>query len=109
MEKLKASEGFIGYFDILGYQVFLENNSPEHAANHILSSLLKLEEEVPKQLLAVVETAQMRKWMEPIIRNIKFLVFSDTVLLSLKLEGGHGEQSDPHALCFLAASAFLWR
>jgi hypothetical protein len=43
--------GLVGLFDILGYQAFLEKNSPETAAEKVLDILLKLDEEMPQKLM----------------------------------------------------------
>jgi hypothetical protein len=40
-------DALIAYFDILGYQEFLANNTPEQAAEKVLKTLLGLEHTIP--------------------------------------------------------------
>lgn len=45
---MKPTFGLIGFFDILGYQNLLENNSPESIADTVLNKINNLPETVKK-------------------------------------------------------------
>src|SRR5580698_3663899 len=78
--------GVIAFFDILGYQNFLENNSaPESALK-----TLKLINDIPKH----VQKDLVEQWMkhevsrgkiaEEVATACKHLIFSDTIVLSIE-------------------------
>ncbi len=106
-ELLKPQNGLIGYFDILGYQAFLENNPPERAANQILASLLTIEKEVPEVVVSFF-SEKWRKQIEPIAKQIASLVFSDTILLTLETSDGDDGQAPMRVGIFLIACSVLW-
>jgi hypothetical protein len=77
-KELVLTEGIVGFFDILGYTSFLENNSAEDAATEVLQTLNSIDKEVASDLkellkLPIVATA---------IEDIEWLVFSDTILIT---------------------------
>jgi len=73
-------EGIVGFFDILGYQSFLQNNSPEYAAKEVFSTLTHLDKEIPQRLLDIGQKDLPLSPME-------WLIFSDTILLTSPLKG----------------------
>jgi hypothetical protein len=108
--------GLIGFFDILGYQAFLENNPPETAADTVLAVLGKLtglKDEMLLHMMKDLDVLQDRIEVEP-----QWLVFSDTVLLYLDLNKvteplGHepesrGQKIELHFYVFLLECIALW-
>lgn len=109
-EQIKSEAGFVGYFDILGYQTFLENNSPEIAAQIILNTILRLEQDMPREMLTVLKEMGDLRELHPIVGKIKWLVFSDTIVLSLGLDEAalKPENREIHLLGFLMQCSYLW-
>src|SRR5437870_1541319 len=102
---MNTEHGLIGLFDILGYQNFLKNNSAKEAAESALSSLAKLDTDLPKQLLERAGASQIASE----IRLIKWLVFSDTILLTLGTDGKGDEGCWLAWIAFIVQSGALWR
>ena len=73
-------KGIIGFFDILGYQSFLENNRDD-GAQQVLTYLAKLEEALPSEMLKAFSFAQTPDKAQELVALIKWLVFSDTIML----------------------------
>jgi hypothetical protein len=90
MEKETTKEGLVGFFDILGYQNLLERNEPEKIAEEVLPILTNIGEKIAsemKELLSnVIEKDLHKNYFHRIIENLHWLVFSDTVLLTLPIE-----------------------
>lgn len=81
MATIKPKHGIVGFFDILGYTNFLENNDAQDAATVIVDVLTKLHEKVPKLATEVFQhTAE--EFRKPLDR-VEWLVFSDTILVVL--------------------------
>jgi hypothetical protein len=109
---LKSQSGFIGYFDILGYQAFLENNSPEVAAERVLGTLLKLDQDTPSKLLesmAPFYEGNDRATLDIYLKDIKWLVFSDTVLMTMVTDEIPDDKIEIRWLVFLLQCSYLWR
>jgi hypothetical protein len=108
IKSLESQNGLVGYFDILGYQAFLENNTPEEAAKKVINSLLKLDEKLPRKIIDRF-SGEFQKDVEVLVKRIRWLVFSDTILITFDLtnETNPGEL----LLCwqiFLYLSNHLW-
>lgn len=91
MNNEKTRTGLIGFFDILGYQNLLERNEPETVAKDVLPILTSIGEKVAKVLkempnVATAPTPAAIKKHEELIRTMSWLVFSDTVLLTLPID-----------------------
>jgi hypothetical protein len=81
MEEGKAQNGLIGFFDILGYRSFLENNDVERATEVLdIINNIKSDVTVDLQRRALNDPQGNR---EKILENIKWLVFSDTILMAM--------------------------
>jgi len=81
--------GLIGFFDILGYQNLLEKNEPEKIAENVIPILTSINEEVIKkvnELTQVVKSGDFKKRNKELLNKLHWLIFSDTVLLSLAIE-----------------------
>lgn len=84
--------GLIAFFDILGYQSFLENNSaPENSASETAEKVLAIITDLPKQTkLEVLDREKSLHEKIPIIPSkqvanaVRHLIFSDTIVLSIK-------------------------
>lgn len=89
MKNESTKTGLIGFFDILGYQNLLERNEPEKIAEDVLPILTDVGETVTKQLKELQKgalSAVIAKHYEKIIQKMRWLVFSDTVLLTMSIE-----------------------
>lgn len=82
--------GLVGYFDILGYQNLLEKNEPEDIAKSVLSLFTKIDTKVIKDLalrfsgaLSELKTEEIEQALK---ESMKWLIFSDTVLLTMPVE-----------------------
>ena len=78
----KSQYGIIGFFDILGYQSFLENNEDVagEATEEVLNFIVTLEKRIPERIL--LNISRNYKAVKKLLNEIKFLVFSDTILLT---------------------------
>ena len=81
MKDEEPQEGIIGFFDILGYQSFLQNNSAEYAAKEVLGTLTNLDEQIPSLVAKAIEERTIPSW----VSGTKWLIFSDTILLTSSL------------------------
>ena len=96
MENETTKEGLVGFFDILGYQNLLERNEPEKIAEDVLPILTNIGERVVNKFRelhnVVTSDVRLRKGSSTaekelkIIEAVSWLVFSDTVLLTLPIE-----------------------
>lgn len=86
----KSGNGLVGFFDILGYKEFLVNNTPQAAAEKVLGSLLKLKKQMPQGLLEILRAGHMAEnaveVLNAVLWDINWLVFSDTILITLGTE-----------------------
>lgn len=80
MVKQKVQQGFIGFFDILGYQNYLINNDSITGANQVIKVLNSLKDEIPNKLKKMYKHPANIS----IIKNLNFLIFSDTILISIE-------------------------
>jgi len=80
--RITTEHGLIGFFDILGYSNFLQKNSPGEAAQIIVDVLQRLPTEVVEQVRAQ-SSANHRLTPEELLERLQWLVFSDTILLTL--------------------------
>ena len=101
MQELETSKGIIGLFDILGYSNFLENNEPQKAAQIISDIQLKLEQNLGLYQHELFDEEKFTNF-HTVFKKIKWLIFSDTILLSLSYENDMTE-SDKGFYWFLFA------
>jgi hypothetical protein len=72
--------GLIGFFDILGYQSFLKNNSASESALKVLEII----NEVPRNAKENTgKIANSKPELEEIVKSLSHLVFSDTIVFTL--------------------------
>jgi len=74
-------EAIVGFFDILGYTSFLESNQTED----VTESVLRIINTIPKIVQA--ESSLALSAGEDIMAQMHFLVFSDTILMTLDTTG----------------------
>jgi hypothetical protein len=87
--KRQSQLGMVGFFDILGFQSFLENNEPEDAAEQVLKAIVEIPKVVPEELAkAFPESKPESEALRTHIRETKWLIFSDTILMFQYLEAG---------------------
>ena len=75
---IKVQQGIIGFFDILGYQSFLDSN-PIKKVSPVLNALNFLDGEIRTFLL---KSNHNEKLVESLVKRINWLIFSDTILLT---------------------------
>jgi hypothetical protein len=100
--------GLIAYFDILGYQSFLQNNSASATAETVLELITHL----PQQVKGVVsksyqELESNKEVAKQISDSVRHLIFSDTILLSIEYPANVSNPWKNDALLLLSAMANL--
>src|SRR2546423_14599742 len=83
---LHTEYGVIGFFDILGYTSFVENNSPRDAAQLVVDVLFRAREEVPaliREEFMRIDHAKVDHDFEEDMAAVQWLIFSDTILLTM--------------------------
>lgn len=106
----KSQSGIIGFFDILGYQSFLENNEDVagEATEKVLNFIVNLEKNIPEHILRNI--SRNYKAVKRLLNEIKFLVFSDTILLTTTYARNEGNDGKTDKwILFLVASLKLNR
>jgi hypothetical protein len=85
MEETKTQDGLIGFFDILGYQSFLENNDPESAAAEVLTVINNIGSITSTGLMSSIKAGDPEKkdTIKGSVDRIQWLVFSDTILMAM--------------------------
>lgn len=78
-------KGLIGFFDILGYQNFLENNSATDSAQKVLDMITEIPKKVKNIGLTTAELLPEKDnhYFIKFTENFNHLVFSDTVVFTL--------------------------
>jgi hypothetical protein len=109
--ELVHQNGLIGFFDILGYQEFLDANpaepAAENAAQKVLDALLRLDEEMSQKVLKLFGP-DVSEDVAEMVNAIKLFVFSDTVLLTLDLSKVDPQRQGFYWLTFLMQCSSLW-
>lgn len=103
-------KGVICFFDILGYQSFLENHSGEESARQVL----KLIHSTPHSVSAALSKSLWKAagGEDPVFKKVlgtlKHLVFSDTIVLLLPYPVGSDTRTEELAMSYMSlASAVL--
>lgn len=76
-------QGLIGYFDILGYQNFLENNSADKSINRVFEIITKIPTEI-KNLSNDIAGKSNNTVENSYHHALKHYVFSDTIVFTLE-------------------------
>jgi hypothetical protein len=90
MEEVRMRTGLVGYFDILGYQSFLENNEEEDAARLVLTVLNGIPGKIHEDLLKTLKNdtrdgANPEKdgYLADIAKSLHHLFISDSIFLTM--------------------------
>jgi hypothetical protein len=96
MTAVKSQVGYVGFFDILGYKQVILNNQINATAKLISDILMKMPDTVVTNITrsdapAVHEMtgtamAAMQAWNKILRESIHWLIFSDTILVSMALD-----------------------
>jgi len=103
---MSSQTGIAGFFDILGYENLLQKNEPEEIAETIIPFLIGVLPEVTDKLKEVL-TSNQEYLHKTIIDSIKWLVFSDTILLTIAFQESEEDVSWVKWACFLAVCISL--
>lgn len=82
MEETQIHTGLVGFFDILGYQTFLENNDVETATSEVINVINDIGGTVKTSLLGVMKAPTHKD--TKIVEGIQWLVFSDSILMLME-------------------------
>jgi hypothetical protein len=83
---MSSQTGIVGFFDILGYQNLLEKNEPEEIAETVIPFLTGILPEITDKLKEYIALGAAKAGHKSIIDSIKWLVFSDTILLTIPIQ-----------------------
>lgn len=96
-------KGLIGFFDILGYQNFLENNSATDSALEVLDIITGIPVEVRNFTASVVESKRPED--KEYCDALTHLVFSDTIVFTLVYPDNVGDDWKFNAQSFMSVSS----
>lgn len=115
MDDVQVHTGIVGFFDILGYQSVLENNSARYVAATVFRTILKMkmESEVEvKRLFRSLGSSDLRVDWRGELQKINWLELSDTIVMLLPYRNDPGRKEDLRTLhwaLFLVSSIVLYR
>jgi hypothetical protein len=90
--------GFVGFFDILGYQNIIDNNDLSYTSELIKSIFMKMPDKVSGRLMLYSNEDNVKDRIIKVLNNaIKSELISDSMLISLKLNSVE-DYSDNFAL-----------
>ena len=95
--------GLIGFFDILGYQNFLNNNSAIDSALEVLDIITGIPVEVKAFMTSQADTEDEKEVSDA----LKHLVFSDTIVLTLAYPDEADEAWKSNAHTFMSISSVI--
>lgn len=84
--------GLIAFFDILGYKSFLKNNLLEEAAFKVLDIIESAPTKAKEVFLDLFNSDEKVKILAETMEEVKPLVFSDTIVLTLEYPEGANEE-----------------
>lgn len=100
---MSTKTGFIGFYDILGYQNLMEKNDPEYVTKTVLNHLSSIGKDIPTSILRLIPEYKEGEG-EKILRKVDFFVFSDSILMTLETSK---EFTEIQLQVFLIASILL--
>lgn len=120
MSDIKPQEGIIGYFDILGYAKFMENNDVNIVAAKVVETLTNLKEQIPETIYNYFKSRKINDTSLRMIKEhaegINWLIFSDTILLTSNYSVDEGKKLEEKQFVklmqwaiFICTSSFLMR
>ena len=82
---IKKSEfGMVALFDVLGYKSLMENAEIDYVANEILSLFNEMQNMVHSDIISLGTDSDVKSLIQEFLKNVKWLIFSDTILISLR-------------------------
>ena len=120
MSDIKPQEGIIGYFDILGYAKFMENNDVNIVAAKVVETLTNLKEQIPETIYNYFKSGKINdtslRMIKELAEGINWLIFSDTILLTSNYSVDEGKKLEEKQFVklmqwaiFICTSSFLMR
>ncbi len=109
-DKLRAGSkmGIVGFFDILGYQSFLENNDVGMAVRAVLEALSAEDIAVRENVKKFFAGGTNEEFVSQVLSEMESLVFSDTILLTSPYGlADHVDKKSIHWLIYLIYVATL--
>lgn len=106
---MSKKTGLVGFFDILGYQNFLEENEPEIAAEKISEFIKYLKDFQSETFVSFFKKDQHQEEIKPVIEKIVYLIISDTILLTLETDKTNQEAYGRYQLIFLMYCSRLFK
>src|SRR5271157_3143491 len=98
-------KGLIGFFDILGYQSFLENNSATDSALEVLDTITgipaKLKDSWKATWLSQKGKSESLIYGKEVADLLSYIVFSDTIVLTLSYPENADVEWERAALAYL--------
>ena len=108
---MNTHNGLIGFFDILGYQNLLEKNEPEDIAQSVLPFLTNINATVSSGLKDYVNKSpvmgESKDFFNKIVDSFEWLIFSDTILLTLNIDNESKKYSEYYWIAFMNACVTL--
>jgi hypothetical protein len=96
MSMILPETGFLGFFDILGYTQIILNNNIHKTAQFVSDTLVNIPHDINQALLTRdapngngESNGESREW-EAMLDKVKWVVFSDSILLSMPFDP-HGD------------------
>jgi hypothetical protein len=92
MNEIKTEQGFVAFFDILGYQQIIKNNDVKKAASIINAFIINVPSLIENKLKEIIEPfskTDYEKELLDISQKLKCIILSDSIILKLpcSLEG----------------------
>ncbi len=91
MTEMQPAAGFVGFFDILGYTQIMLNNNIHKTSQFVSDTLMNLPGDMidslrsPYLVGSPLELPDRDDWRE-ILDRVKWIIFSDSILLSLRFD-----------------------
>ena len=102
--------GIVGLFDILGFKNFLQNNDPIYAGRVASECLSNAFSNIRQVNPGILPQDEVRRLYDEVSQSFQWLVFSDTILVTLPLKKGlSGAKLFASWLTYTFASMLLYR
>ncbi len=75
--------GYIGFFDILGYQSFLKNTTNDNEQKRILQEIVAIRNSIPSSV-RTSGPEKLPSGLNKIINEIQWIIFSDTIVFAIE-------------------------
>ncbi|MBW7957380.1 MAG: hypothetical protein H3C68_05750 [Deltaproteobacteria bacterium] len=79
---IQTNTGIIGYFDVLGYESFLENNSSEDGIKNVLKTISTIDENTIEDFISAFKSVSIFSDLKRIfVEEFETRIFSDTIIV----------------------------